>query len=295
MVAWILNFDADDELASPRGAHTSSRAMLERMESLVPRLEGLIDRGDVVLRPGDRLPGGREDVGDAWCLTPSALERLRRGGARVPPAPTFEVLRKVNGRAFSAALGQTLLHAVYAASLEEVLEALASGSRAYGSWLLKRPFGFAGRGRRKVRASAVTPEDLAWIAASVREHGGLQAEPLVARNGDFAIHAHLAADGTLTLGDPTLQVCDDNGAWLSTAVAAKDDLARDERDALIEGARDVARALHDAAYFGPFGVDAYRWSDAAGVRRFNRRSEINARYSMGWGIGMRSVRTRLQT
>jgi hypothetical protein len=42
----------------------------------------------------------------------------------------------------------------------------------------------------------------------------------------------------------------------------------------------VAEVLRDAGYFGPFGIDAYRWRDGA-TQYFNPRSEINARYSMG--------------
>jgi hypothetical protein len=49
----------------------------------------------------------------------------------------------------------------------------------------------------------------------------------------------------------------------------------------------VATALHAAAYFGPFGIDAYEYR--VGVElRLNPRSEINARYSMGFaasGLG----------
>jgi hypothetical protein len=55
----------------------------------------------------------------------------------------------------------------------------------------------------------------------------------------------------------------------------------------------VAQALLEAGYFGPFGIDAFRWVDRAGVERFNPRCEINARYSMGWAVGMGSRRPDL--
>jgi hypothetical protein len=283
MVAWVLNLDAEDELAAPRGGHTPSRAMRARVDALAARLQGLVAEGDVVLRE-------REDTradgvpGDTWCPTPFALERLRRSGAIVPAAPPVDVLRAVNGRGFSARLGQPLAGAVYVTREDDALALLA---REDGGWLLKRPLGFAGRGRRKVRGGEVTHEDRAWIAASVRDQGGLQIEPFVDRLADFGIHARLAQGGGLRVGAPTVQRCDEHGAWLSTALATPSDIAPDEERALLAEAESVAEALRRAGYFGPFGVDAYRYRDARGDTRMNPRSEINARYSMGWAVGMR--------
>jgi len=50
----------------------------------------------------------------------------------------------------------------------------------------------------------------------------------------------------------------------------------------------VGEALVRIGYFGPFGVDAYlyrRSTEDAEDPRWNLRSEINARYSMGWALG----------
>ena len=44
----------------------------------------------------------------------------------------------------------------------------------------------------------------------------------------------------------------------------------------------VGAALHEAGYFGPFGVDAFTWRDRAGALRLQPRSEVNARWSMGF-------------
>ena len=48
-------------------------------------------------------------------------------------------------------------------------------------------------------------------------------------------------------------------------------------------------ALREAGYFGPFGIDAFRWLDVNGARRWNPRGEINARYSMGFSIGFEAI------
>jgi hypothetical protein len=291
MVAWVLNLDAEDELASPRGAHTPSPAMRARIAALVPRLAGLVAAGDVVLDYGVADAGAGEagvargHVGGAWCPTPRARERLARAGATLSPAPSFDVLRAVNDRAFCAALGQTLDGAAFETTAAAAIEQL---ERARGAWLLKRPFGFAGRGRRPVRGGALGDDDRAWIAASMRDQGGLQIEPRVTIDRDFAIHGALDASGVVRLGTPTVQRCDERGAWVETRLAAPPDLAADEERALLAEATRAASALRAAGYFGPFGVDAFRYRDApGGALRFNPRSEINARYSMGWAIGMR--------
>ena len=48
----------------------------------------------------------------------------------------------------------------------------------------------------------------------------------------------------------------------------------------------VASALRQAGYFGPFGIDGYTYRGPGGAVCLQPRSEINARYSMGFAVGM---------
>ncbi len=326
--AWFLNFDAEDELARPAG-YTPSRAMLARMAALVERVRGLLGPGDVVIGEGQSgaLGGSTEDWprgegqspgeeaskggepprekgmfrGLSWCPTPRARRALERVGVALEPAPPLDVLRAVNHRRFSATLGQTLPGARFAVTAEEVGAALGGDSPS-GRWLLKRAYGYAGRGRLEVEPSRSGDLERArtWVEASLRAGGGLQVEPRVDRCDDFAIHGYLHAGGdgasgvTVVLGEPTRQTCDASGAWGGSARAEPGDLSPEEREALFTEARRAATALQQAGYFGPFGVDAFRWTDAAEGRRFNARCEINARYSMGWAVGMGDRRPDLE-
>jgi hypothetical protein len=292
-VAWVLNLDAEDELARKLGHHTPTDAMTARVESLLQRLEALFAPGDTVLWPvRSDGPATRRDVlGRAWCPTPWALRRMAQAGVRVPTAPSLAVLRRVNHRRFAHALGQALPatgHAEDAAELEALLEQTAALEAVSGEvcWLLKRPWGYAGRGRRKLRPGPVSAADQAWIDASLRTGEGLQVEPFVARELDCALHGWLAADGECTLGAPTVQQLDGSGAWQGTTLAGPGELTRDELAALQAAARQTAQALQAAGYFGPFGLDAFRWRTPAGQARFQPRCELNARYSMGWAVGM---------
>lgn len=310
--AWFLNFDAEDELAHPAG-YTPSRAMRARMSALVEQVRALLGPGDVVLEEGPsgivELRGegrSRQTEGElrgmAWCPTPRAEKALGRVGVTLGARPPLAVLQAVNHRRFSAALGQTLPGARFASTPDEVWAALA-GESPTGRWLLKRAHGYAGRGRLEVEPGRSGDLERArtWVDASLRAGGGLQVEPRVERCGDFAIHGYLRARGEgesagagVVLGEPTRQTCDATGAWGGSARAEPGDLAAEEREALFEEARRAAIALREAGYFGPFGVDAFRWTDARGQRHFNARCEINARYSMGWAVGMGDRRPDLE-
>lgn len=296
--AWVLNFDADEELAAlaaGASAHTPARAVLARFEALAARVQALLGPGDRVIVP--RATAGALEglpdafVGRAWCPTPRALQAFQDAGIEAPEAPPLAVIQRVNHRRFAADLGQTLPEARFVEAMDALIETIAAPSPT-GHWLLKRPFGFAGRGRRKVRAGSIDPSARAWIEASLgRRPGqlgamGIQVEPWVERSLDCAIHGFLARSGELTLGEPTVQSTDPSGAWLGSARAREGDLSRPERAALFDAAEASASALFAAGYTGPFGIDAFRWIDASGAAQFNPRCEINARYSMGWAIGM---------
>lgn len=288
-VAWVFNLDAEDELARG-GPHTPTKEIHARAESLLPILRQLMQPQDEVVWPGaGRTLHAR--WGRAWCPTNWACAQLRRAGVGVPAAPSAAVLREVNHRRFAHALGQALPGAQFVHSHSELLEVLADSSRLARvsierNWLMKRPLGYAGRGRRKIAPGAPNQTDQIWIEAALRSGDGLQIEPLVARELDCGLHGWLGADGTLVLGQPTVSIIDPSGRWLSTERASPTALTAAERDGLEREARSTAQALVRVGYFGPFGLDAFRWRAPDGTAHFQPRCELNARYSMGWATGM---------
>ncbi len=289
--AFVLNFDAEVELAT-RGAYRPSQALervLRGVRGVAAR--ALLEPGDLLvdelLERGERLPPRLAGIeGDAWCPTPSARARLIAVGARPGPAPAAEVLRAANGRSFCARLGQELPGAGQCTTLEQVRELLrAAPDRTF---LAKRELGAAGRARRPLRAADLSAQDRRWIEASLRG-GPLQVEPRVAIEVEFGTHGQLGPSGDLVLGEPTVQEIGPDGTWERSRAPRADELDGAERGALLAEAERVGRALAALGYFGPFGVDAYRWR-ADGERHLCRRGEVNARYSMGWRTGMGSRR-----
>ncbi len=288
--AWILNLDADDELARP-GSRPSDAAAL-RMRAMVERLQGLVPHTDRVIDPSTPPDGAVGFEGRAFCPTPGAIALIQRAGAMVPHAPSIDVLRVVNHRRFAAELGQELPHARYCTTMAEVTAQLEHASPT-GIWVLKRPHGFAGRGRRRI----VAPLDegaRSFVVATLRSWGGVQVEPWVTRNADFALHGFIERARNVTLGEPTTQRTDEAGRWIESHRARNDELSGGERESLFQAAHETAGALTKAGYFGPFGIDAFRY-EHANTRHFLARCEINARYTMGWASGMGDRRPDLET
>ena len=285
----MLNLDAENELFATTYTPPSARS-LARLPDLVRALAPLFGPDDVILGEGDGdtcTPGIY--AGRAWCPTPSALARLAAAGAVPVRAPALAILRRVNHRRFCADLGEQLPGARYVTRIDELAEVIA-GETPTGDWLLKRPFGFAGRGRRKVTRGPLDPSAQTWVASSLREGDGLQVEPWVERSGDFALHGYVSRKSEITLGEPTQQECNETGVWQRSS--RETDLDPGERAALTSSALASGEALAGAGYFGPFGVDAFRFHHGDRLA-FNARCEINARYSMGWAIGMGALRPDL--
>lgn len=281
--AWLLNLDAEEELERP-GAHTPSARVRERIDALRVHLAPLVRDGVVVVE-GTQVDGLR---GRAWCPTPNALARLGRAGALLPRAPSLDVLRRVNHRRFSFELGGNLPGARFVTTVAEVREAVAERGVS-GAWLLKLPFGFAGRGRVTLPSGPFAEADEARVVRALGSGGGAQLEPRVTRGEDLAMHGFLPESGALVPGSLTSQRIDARGAWQETLRAPGRALEVHLREEL----ERVADALRAAAYFGPFGIDAFTWIADDGVIRLQARSEINARYSMGWAIGMGDARPDL--
>ncbi|MBK8980131.1 MAG: hypothetical protein IPM29_29880 [Planctomycetes bacterium] len=292
----VLNLDAEIELADPDGHRRSARLRdeLRRRGAVfseeVERATGVAPR--VLPLDGPPAPPGPPGAqGAAWCPTPSALARLQSAGLRLAEcAPTVDVLRRANHREFGLALAtpDDFPGARFCTTRAECDAAWSRAPRA--RWLLKRPLGFAGRGRKVVVPADLSPPAARWIDASLagsRHAAGLCVEPLVDRLADFALHGVIAGDGRV-LGTPTVQQVDSDGRWSGSRQAVAGDLGPTEERALLESGERVAAALRATGYVGPFGIDAFRWRDAAGNVRFRALCEVNARYTMGFCRGFTS-------
>ncbi len=278
-IAWVLNLDADLELADPAGFAPSKRqrALTAKQGRCFLEIAQLHAPENVQHVRIEEFEPGTAAICQAWCPTPRAVARAEAMGLSLR-APARGVLQRVNHRS----LGADLAGNRYAWSMADLDAALAE-PRSRG-WLLKRPFGFSGRGSKHI-AGPMTVAQRRWAEASMRGYGrGLQVEPFVTIEREFAIHGWVRRCGTVLRGNPTGLLCDESRAWVRTTT---DPDWTESEDQLVSAAfEQCAAALIEAGYLGPLSIDAYRFRDADGNRHLQALSDVNARYSMGWFTGM---------
>ncbi len=317
---WLLNLDAERELAAAGGYDTPKR-LREQIAREAPKIQAALCRDEDVLsptastspsdgsRPLEKPPESDQPVAVAWCPTPNALREARRAHLRVPSAPPVDVLRRVNHRRFAlevaaspalTRLGAALPPELGATSLFEAARRFVTPDSPEASdlsWLerapalghghrLKRTYGFAGKGQHRI-TGPLRDDDHKWIREALGA-GGFLAEPEITLTGELSLHG-LVDEAGLLLGGPCELLCDRFGApqeirrvTLGTAPSAVLEALRDAGAALAE-------ELSAAGYFGPFGLDARMFECAQG-RGVTLIGDVNARFTMGWSIGLGEAR-----
>jgi len=273
--AWVLNLDAELEMAEP--SYSARSRVLAQLERYGRGARALLGPRDVLLDGSDQTALGQ--TGRAWCPTPRALARMAKAGVKPEPHPSLTVLQAVNHRRFAADLSLGLPEQRYVEDRVKLDEVLRKKERG---WLLKRSLSFAGRGQQRIFGK-VDAKQSAWIDASLRRTG-LVIEPLVTPALEVSLHGFIWRDRRHELGRTCVQEVSDRGVFRSIRLTRAGELLPGEERQLVDAAEQTAAALGAAGYFGPFGIDGYRYS-SDGRSAFCALSEINARYSMGFVTG----------
>jgi phosphoribosylaminoimidazole carboxylase (NCAIR synthetase) len=251
--------------------------VLAQLEKYGAGSRALLGSRDVLVHPS--LQDASSFIGRAWCPTPLALAALSAASVKPEPHPAVAILRRVNHRRFAHELGGGLPDQHYV----EDRAAVESLLRRQGStWLLKRPLAFAGRGQLRA-FRALSDKEWSWVDASLRQDG-LIVEPLVVPTLELSQHGFVWPGGAYELGVPCVQEVSERGVFRGIRRASPNELAAEDRRALLQQTERVAEALGRAGYFGPFGIDAYCY-EQAGRTGFCALGEINARYTMGFATG----------
>ncbi|HVJ21265.1 MAG TPA: hypothetical protein VM686_37895 [Polyangiaceae bacterium] len=270
---WVFNLDAELELALP--SYNPKLSVLSQLAQYGGGSRALLGPEDIELGPETRATASL--IGRAWCPTRRALAAFAAAGIEPEPHPSLAVLRRVNHRRFAHELGGGLPEQHYVDERGAVEALLARP----GQWMLKRPLTLAGRGQlRAFRELSV--KEWTWVDASLA-HDGLIVEPLVLPTLELSQHGFVWPSGAYELGRACVQEVTPRGVFRGIRLAASE-LSADEARALRDTSERVALALTNAGYFGPFGVDAYRY-ERDGESGFCALGEINARYTMGFAVG----------
>jgi hypothetical protein len=277
---WILNLDAELELSRGKAGYVAPRKLLAQLAEHGKSSRELLGPGDVLLhheQHANSRPAGL--VGRAWCPTPMATAALRAFGIEPEPHPDAAVLRRVNHRLFSHELGGGLPGQAYVRSREELLSHVGRLERRF---LLKRPLSFAGRGQLRLHGP-LSEKQWSWVDVSLGRDG-LLLEPQVLPVLEVSLHGFVWQNGRFELGHICRQLVGPRGAFQGVERADTAVLTPAERSALLGQGERVAQALAAASYFGPFGIDGYRYT-LDGTTGFCALGEINARYTLGFVTG----------
>lgn len=276
--AWVLNLDAELELARGRPGYVPQRKLVAQLAQHGRSSRRLLGPEDVLALEltRERAPGF---VGRCWCPTPLALAQLHGAGVEAEPHPEAAVLRRVNHRLFAHELGGGLPEQAYVRTRAELARRLGDFAQR---WLLKRPLSFAGRGQLRV-IGPLSEKQESWLEVSLARDG-LILEPLVEPLLEVSLHGFVWPSGAFRLGRVCVQDVSERGTFRGLRLAHAGELSPAEEAAFTDRVEVVARALHGAGYFGPFGIDGYRYRRNE-QQGFCALGEINARYTLGFATG----------
>lgn len=298
---WVFRFNADFEYAladGPGYRQTSKLAQLMSTRATAMRL--LAWDEPVVLRAGGQqtsvpLPAwgcdavwsplssrGQELEGKVRYRPWGVTDATRAEASRLDPGlilPETAVVRQVQGRCFSLeqeqALGLCLPGACVITSEAMLWEVLPD----IGQWVLKHPFGVAGRERQRLPQGrrSMTPSVLGWVRKVLERHP-LILEPWMDRVRDWSVQLELPQPG---MGPPMLlgvleQRVLSSGTWAGHRLGLNA-----PPDGLVSVSLQVAAAAQAVGYWGPLGLDAFEYRDSEGQIRLRPLVELNARHTMG--------------
>lgn len=166
--------------------------------------------------------------------------------------------------------------------IRSALEGWPSWTR--GRFTLKPRIGASGRGRVAGARERVDTPELRGALPRLARCGGALLEPWLTRLADFSVQLYVAPDGAITLLGTLEQHVSSAGGFRGHSGAvdhrARVVSERREDDALIEAALLIANAAHARGFYGPCGVDAFRFEGASG-EELHPAVEFNARFTMG--------------
>jgi len=281
-IAWLLNLDADLELQDQE-SFGRARLSAQRIRELTARVADLVAPDDPILDEATAVSVRADTIVLAFCPTPSALTRIAQLGLSVPAAPPFAVLRRVNDRAFCAQLGHGLADSCFALDMAALEKHLACFPAT--TFVIKRAFSFAGREQRRGQGDgqgrALDASTRGFCARSFERGEGLQVEPWVERLADFSRHGYVTRAGAVLAGETREQQCDAMGRYVGVSIGPAR-VTQVEDELLASTLLATGVALTRAGYFGPFGIDGFRYKTPDGGTALNPRCEINARFTMGY-------------
>jgi len=208
-----------------------------------------------------------------------ATARLNRRYARPALHPPLEVVRRVNGRSFLAAIEADVGGSEFVAGRFEAIDELERFLRSTpvpaGGWVVKAEHGNAALGNRRLREGGFDEVDRRFLAAVLGEDDSVLVEPWLDRCGDLSATFRVEPDGSLVDLEIHEVVNTADGAFIGARFGGDQPAERWQAE-MGEAAAVVARHLADAGYSGHGCLDGLLWRDR-GATRLRPLVDLNAR------------------
>ncbi len=227
--------------------------------------------------------GSEQEAGEGvpWGWDSEAVERLRGSGASVRHPP-FEIVRRVNSRAFSHALGRALGCGVVQSELCESPKQAAAVLQRASTWplVIKPEFGSAGIDFRLIRSPAEAAKGTTHVTDLLhRGNRFVIIEPWLPRKFDISTRFELDAHGNVSDIRHARAIVSSGGASRGIVYGHDDPLLAAFEEQLDRTAQQVGRALDREGYVGPVNVDSLV-TETNGHDSLVPLLEINARQSL---------------
>jgi hypothetical protein len=238
------------------------------------------------------VPTGLELV--PWGWTDDVIRWGTSVGAIID-APPLEAVRMVNSRRFSHQLecewGVGIQSATIADTLSGLFEAIDRLPHSDAGWVVKSEFSNASRERFLHRGDHPVDRNALsrWAKRRLSVGQSLFVESWVDRVDEVGVQLAVPRNGTPRVEGLTRLLVDDAGHYRGSEFSPRLDADPHWQDA-VTTALDVARAVQQTGYFGPLGIDAMHYHNAAGDLRLRPIQDINARWTMGrLSLGLRRL------
>ncbi|MGD9857699.1 MAG: hypothetical protein AB7U20_22370 [Planctomycetaceae bacterium] len=312
---FVGNFDFESTLIVPSGAQNAARPG-RIVAELAPVWIAAAEEGDILwcrepinsaffaqlhqqglprvlpVSQTSDIPSGLNLV--PWGWTDDVIRRGRSTGA-VIDAPPLNAVREINSRRFSSRLeldwGVGLEGAAVAESLSGMFEAIDRLPSLGAGWVVKAEFSNSSRERFLHRGNRHWDRDTLarWAERRLAMGQALFVEPWVERVDEVGVQMTVRESGEHRVDGVSRLLVDGAGRYRGSEFTPTLDDDPDWQDA-VAMALMAADAIQQTGYFGPLGIDAMRYRDAAGSLRLRPIQDVNARWTIGrLSLGLRRL------
>lgn len=291
------------------------------IDELAPLIGLLAEDGDQVLVNDDAMPAGvaeclahvafvRRSEFSAiagqhriipWGWTEQTCQMasvVQMSAAEIPPATA---VTRVNSREFSAMFdgvqcehGELLPFGVdgfgtICRDIDDWKNGVCQLERfGFERWVAKPPISHAGRNRLLAKGTELNRQQRGWLEKHLARTGGVYLEPWVCPEEQCGLQFEIISSNSYSAGTEgrvqlvgVSSLLNDSVGRYQGSLICRDDLLLNAWQSAAAHGFLVCEAAAAAGYFGPIGIDSFRFRLPDGSLALRMCNDINARFTMG--------------